>query len=235
MRIRARTLGIALIACAAPALTVAQPAGGQAQAAAENPEARYEALLRQIRSLQQYNALRSRQIEAQEQRISDIEVAIEGVPALALELPPLLIEMIDGLDTFIATDVPFFLEERNKGVADLYNLMEEADTNDVSKLRRILEAWLIEVEYGGVYNTDSGTVEIDGADRPVDFFILGRTSLLFQTSDDEAITGAWDTRTNEWVILGSEYRNPVRQAIRIARSQIAPELVLLPTIPPQVD
>jgi hypothetical protein len=234
MRIQARTLGIALVALA-PALTFAQPADQQAQAAPQDPVAQYESLLRQIRGLQQFNALRARQIQAQERRIADIETAIEGVPELERELPPLLIEMVNGLDTFVSTDVPFLLNERNDRIANLYNLIEEADTNDVAKLRRILEAWSIEAEYGGAFNTDTGMVEIDGAERQVDFFILGRVGLLFQTSDDEAITGAWDSRNNSWVILGSEHRNPVRQAIRMARNQIAPELVLLPTLPPQLN
>ena len=52
-------------------------------------------------------------------------------------------------------------------------------------------------------------------------------------ADDEALTGAWDHAAGEWVELGSEHRNPIRQAIRMARNQIAPDLLLLPTIPPE--
>ena len=80
-----------------------------------------------------------------------------------------------------------------------------------------------------------GAIPIDGVDRNVDFVILGRTGLIFQTADDDAVTGAWDSRNNSWVILGNEHRNAVRQAIRMVRNQIAPDLVLLPVLPPQPE
>jgi hypothetical protein len=74
---------------------------------------------------------------------------------------------------------------------------------------------------------------IDGVARNVDFVIRGRLGLLAQTSDDDAITLAWDHPNAQWIELGSEYRNSVRQAIRMARSQIAPDIILLPVVPPE--
>lgn len=229
MRMNARTLGIALIALA-PMTGFAQPAADQEAALAE-----YEALLRDIRGLQLYNALLQRQIEAQGTELTQVQQAIADVPELERQLPPLLIEMVDGLEAFIERDVPFLTGERNERVADLYSLIEDPDTNNAAKLRQILESWLIEVQYGGELLTEEGTVEIDGSERNVDFLIIGRVGLIYQTADDEAITGAWDYRSNQWVELGGEHRNQVRQAIRMALNQIAPELVLLPTVPPQTD
>lgn len=228
MRMNAKTLGIALIALA--------PMTGFAQQAEQDAAvAEYESVLRDIRGHQLYNSLLQRQIEAQRVELEQVQQAIEGVPDLERQLPPLLIEMVDGLNEFIERDVPFLTEERNARVADLYSLIEDPDTNDAVKLRRILEAWGIERQYGGELLTDEGTVEIGGTERNVDFVIIGRVGLIYQTTDDEALTGAWDYRSNEWIELGGEHRNQVRQAIRMARNQIAPELVLLPTVPPQTD
>jgi hypothetical protein len=202
----------------------------QDQAAAE-----YETLLRDIQGLQLYNALLQRQIEAQGVKLGEVQVAIEGVPELQVQLPPLLIRMVDGLREFVARDTPFLTDDRQDRINGLYELIENTEFNDAVKLRRVLEAWSIEVEYGGAYQTDQGKVMIDGTEREVDFVIIGRVGLLFQTSDEEAVTGAWDPRSNSWVVLGSENRNPVRQAIRMARNQTAPDLVLLPTLPAQPD
>jgi hypothetical protein len=217
------------------ALIAGIPLISAAQDAAQDPVAEYETLLRDIRGLQLYNALLQRQISAQDQQLVQVQQAISDVPDLEVQLPPLLIRMVEGLAEFIERDVPFLTNERQERLDDLYAIIEDPDLNDAVKLRRVLEAWSIEVEYGGAYQTEEGEVQIDGATRNVDFVVIGRIGLLFQTQDDEAVTGAWDPRTNEWVILGSEHRNPVRQVIRMARNQIAPDLLLLPVTPPQPE
>jgi hypothetical protein len=113
--------------------------------------------------------------------------------------------------------------------------MERADVSDAEKFRRVLEAWQIENEYGTSFSTYVGQLQIDGTAREVDFFQLGRVALLYQTTDEEAMTGVWDVETNSWIALGSEHRNSVRQALRMARDQIAPEMVLLPIPPPEAE
>ena len=238
MRTYAKSLGVLFLSLC--------PLAGLAQPAATDPVAEYETLLRETRGLEAHNALLERQIGAQQQKLIDAQLAVEQVPALETQLPPLLIRMVDGLDAFIERDVPFEIGVRADGLADLYDLIERTDTNDAIKLRRVLEAWAIEVEYGGKFGTfapqsDTGQSNLppglpeDLAGRNLDFLQIGRIGLMFQTNDDEAVTGAWDYRNNTWVILGSDYRNSVRQAFRMARSQIAPELVLLPTVPPQIE
>lgn len=240
MKMEARKLGLVLIALlTAPALAQdAQDQNAPADQEEQTPEQRvaeFEQLLRDTRGLEAYNALLERQIQQQSVNVEQLRSAIEGVPDLERQLPPLLITMVDGLDEFIARDVPFLTAERRDRVAGLYELIEDADASDALKLRRVLEAWLIEGEYGRELLTEQGTVPIDGVERNVDLLILGRIGLIFQTSDDEALTGAWDPRTMSWVPLGSEHRNAISQAIRMARSQIAPDLVTLPVPPPQTD
>jgi hypothetical protein len=141
--------------------------------------------------------------------------------------------MVNGLEEFVDLDLPFFVEEREDRVATLALMIEDPDVADTQKLRRILEAWSIEVEYGSEVLAETGRVLIDGAEREVDYVILGRVGLLAQTSDDEALTLAWDNANGQWMTLGSEHRNPVRQAIRMARGQVAPDLLLLPVRPPE--
>jgi len=202
----------------------------------------YAEILREIRGLRVYNALRERQISAQEQDLANLGLAIEQVPDLQVQLPPLLISMVEGLEEFVERDVPFLNEERADRVTGLYAMIEETDLSDAVKLRRILESWMIEVEYGGRFYTYREEpaflppgIPAEVAGREVDFIHVGRIGLLFQTTDEDPIAGAWDSRNNAWIVLGSEHRNPVRQALRTARNQIAPELLLLPTLPPQSE
>lgn len=225
MRMHLKKLGIALIALC--------PIAVVAQDAAVDPVEQYAEVLRDTRGLMAYNALVRRQLQMQQRDLQDLQAAIVAVPDLERQLPPLLLNMVDGLDNFVDVDLPFLVEERQDRVANLSLMIESPDVPDAQKLRRILEAWSIEVEYGSAFHTEAGKVLIDGAERDVDYVILGRVGLLAQTSDDEALTLAWDHANSQWLQLGSEHRNPVRLAIRMARSQIAPDLLLLPTSPPE--
>jgi hypothetical protein len=218
-------LGIALIALS-PAAALAQNDAAVAE---------FEALLRETRGLEARNALVQRQIEAQRQNLADLQAAIADVPNLENQLPPLLINMVDGLDQFVELDLPFLQQEREERVAERYSIIE-AEGSDAQKLRRVLEAWAIEVEYGSAFHTEQHPVPMpDGTERNADIVILGRIGLLFQTADDDAITGAWDHEAGQWVILGSEHRNPIRTAIRMARNQVAPDLTLLPVPAPTTE
>jgi Protein of unknown function (DUF3450) len=222
---------IALIAFS-PILALAQDAPPDVPPDPEAAAQEYAMLLRDTFGLEQRNALVSRQIRAQEAKLSALQTTMEQVPELEEQLPPLLIRMVDALDQFVKLDLPFLTEERADRVANLYLLIED-NVSNVQKLRRILEAWNIEIQYGQVPHTETGMVPLpDGTERNADFVVLGRIALLFQTADDEAITGTWDQANQRWVILGSEHRNPVRQAIRMGRSQVAPDLVLLPVPAP---
>jgi hypothetical protein len=139
--------------------------------------------------------------------------------------------MVDGLEQFIELDIPFEAEARARGVVELRSIVERADVTDAEKFRRVLEAWQIENEYGNTYGTYQGQLDIDGTTREVEFLRVGRAVLLYQTPDLE-FTGAWDQRTRGWVTLGSQHRNSVRQGLRMARQQLAPDLLLLPVPPP---
>ena len=210
----------------APQIQVAQAAGG-------NAVAEYEAILKETEGLQVYNQLLERQIAAQQEEMTQLQQAIVEVPEIERQLPPLLIRMVDGLAEFVRLDLPFLTDERQERVANLQLLVERADINDSEKFRRILEAWQIETEYGSGFSTYVGELSIDGQTREVDFLQVGRIALVYQTTDEQASTGVWDAANNTWIPLGSEHRNSVRQALRMARNQIAPELVLLPVPPPQ--
>lgn len=194
-------------------------------------EAEFEQILKETDGLEVYNALLERQIQAQQQELQNIQAAIEEVPEIERQMPPLLIAMVNGLDEFVRLDIPFLPEERAERVAQLQLIVERSDINDAEKFRRIMEAWQVETEYGSGYSTYVGRLDIDGTDREVDFFQLGRVALYYQTTDEEAQTGAWDPREDRWVVLPSEHRNSVRRALQMARNQIAPELVLLPIVP----
>jgi hypothetical protein len=202
----------------------AQPAD---QAQSQDPFAEYKEVTKEVDGLGVYNQLLEGQIQDQETEIQSIRQSIEQVPDLERQIPPLLSRMIDGLEEFVSLDIPFYPDERAKRVADLRTLIERSDVNIAEKFRRVLEAWQVEDEYGRTMEAYTGQLEINGVNREVEFLHVGRIALLYQTPDG-AYTGAWDQRNRQWVTLGNDARNPVRTALRMARAQVAPDLIQLP-------
>ena len=235
-------LAALLITTAASLVYAQQPAdtavAGQqrinlAQASGDAGLAEYDRLLKENTGLVVYNGLLERQIQTQAQELQELRAAIGQVPELERQIPPLLIRMVEGLEQFVALDIPFLQDERIDSLAKLQLMLENANISNAEKFRRVLEAWQIENEYGRGYSAYIGQLEIDGAMREVDFLRVGRIALLYQTADDEASTGVWNSNDRAWVPLGSQHRNSVRQAVQMARSQVAPNLVLLPMLPAQ--
>jgi hypothetical protein len=213
-------------------LTILMAGSWQAMAQ-DDRVAEFDQVLTTTEGLVVYNGLVERQIQTQAQELEELRAAINEVPDLERQIPPLLVRMVDGLADFIALDLPFLAEERAERLAELQLGVERADVSDAEKFRRVLEAWEIENEYGRTPSSYVGQLEIEGNTREVDFLRVGRIALLYQTTDEAGLTGAWDPRINDWVPLGSQHRNSVRQALRMTKNQIAPELMLIPIWPPE--
>jgi hypothetical protein len=138
-----------------------------------------------------------------------------------------MLRMIDAIETFVALDLPFLIEERTERIAELRKLMTRADVTDAEKYRQIMEAYQIENEYGRTIESYRGVVELGGRETTVDFLRFGRIALVYQ-SLDQADSGVWNQETRSWDPLDSSYRSAIRQGLRIARKQAAPDLIRLP-------
>ncbi len=193
----------------------------------------YRAVNKQIDGLRVYNERLERQINNQLKRVEEIEESIENVTVIQRQITPLVIRMIDGLEQFVRLDSPFHLQERDNRIKQLRANVDRSDLSVAEKFRQVLEAYKIELEYGRKIDTYKGSVEIDGAEREVNFFRVGRVALLYQTTDTE-ISGAWDQQNREWVQLDKgEYRSALMQGLRIARQQASIDILKLPVPAPE--
>lgn len=196
-------------------------------------ERQYAAIMKEIDGLEVYNALLEKQIASQNQEMTDLNDSIDRVSVIERQVTPLMLKMIDSLDQFVELDIPFLLEERRQRVAFLRTLLERSDVTVAEKFRRLLEAYEIENDYGRTIESYKGSLEVEGGVREVDFLRIGRTALLYQTIDAE-IFGMWDKAQKTWRPLPTEYRNQIRNGIRMAHKQIAPNLLNLPISAPEV-
>lgn len=187
----------------------------------------FKTLMKEIEGLEVYNTQLRKQIANQEQEMTDLNSAIDEVSVVERQITPLMIRMIDGLEQFIELDVPFLPEERANRVADLKAMMDRADVAASEKFRRVMEAFQVEMDYGRTMEAYSGIHSIDGQERDVEFLRLGRTALIYQTRD-ASTQGVWNKQTRQWEALDSSYRTQITKGLRMAKKQLAPDLLMLP-------
>jgi len=187
----------------------------------------YRLVLQQIDRLVAYNDYVERLIVDQEAQIIDIRKQLDQFALIERGIVPLMLDSIDTLDKFIDLDVPFLLEERKARVARLRTIMDLSDVTVSEKYRQIMDAYQIETTYGRDIEAYTGLLEIDGESRQVDFLRIGRTSLTYQTPDQEE-TGFWNKQTGQWEKLPNKYQNYVTQGLRVARKQVTPNILELP-------
>lgn len=187
----------------------------------------YKTLMKEIEGLEVYNTQLTKQIDSQHQEMADLNDAIDEVSVVERQITPLMIRMIDGMEQFIALDVPFLAKERANRVADLKAMMDRADVAASEKFRRVMEAYQVEMEYGRTMEAYSGIHTINGNERDVEFLRLGRTALIYQTRD-ASMQGVWNKQTRQWEALDSSYRTQITKGLRMAKKQLAPDLLMLP-------
>jgi hypothetical protein len=166
------------------------------------------------------------QVAGQEAVLEDISLSMDQVDVINRQIFPLMERMIDGLDQSVKLDIPFLMEERTERIENLREIMERSDVSVAEKFRKVMEAYQIENEYGTSSETYTQSLSLDGENRVYNILRIGRVGLYFQ-SDDASISGRWDHQNRTWVRDDSA-RSDIRKGIRIARQQIAPELIVIP-------
>ena len=188
----------------------------------------YKTVTKVVDGLLVYNSLLQRQIDNQEKEKTGIAESIDNVALIERQIVPMMTRMIDSVEQFIELDTPFLLDERRKRIERLRGMMERSDVSAAEKFRRVIEAYQIENDYGRTIEAYRGTVEIDGNQQEVDFLRIGRISLTYQ-SIGALHTGAWDAEADAFVELpAAKYKTQVAHGIRVARKQVAPDLLIIP-------
>ena len=192
----------------------------------------YRIRLQELDRIRRYNDNLQRIIDDQEQEKASLTRQIDEFGDLERGIVPLLMDMIEDLDRFIALDVPFLPDNRRNMLTDLRDIMDRSDVSIAEKYRRVMGAYQIEASVGNNMESYPGELEIGGVMRQVDFLRVGRVLLAYQTPDREE-TGYWDTQAREWRSLDDSYRSPITTGIRMARRLAPPDILTLPVAAPE--
>jgi len=196
----------------------------------------YRAELKIVESLEEYIGMLDQQLAGQDAEIETLQTSITDVAVIERQVLPLMARMIDGLQQFIELDIPFLLdEERRPRVNTLRALLPRADVTVAEKARRVFEAYQIESDYGRTIEAYTGKLELDGGSFDAEFLRIGRVSLMYRTIGDERL-GFWDRKRKHWTELpATPYRRLMEKGLKVARQEIAPELISVPLNPSQVE
>lgn len=192
----------------------------------------YQQLSRELEVLKVYDDQLQRLVESQEAEKTSIQKQMQDLDLTQREIVPLMLRMLEWLDEFVQLDQPFLPEERSLRIEHLTGLMDRADISIGEKYRRVLESYQIEMDYSRTIEASRGELQTGDKTRTVDFLRVGRVGLYYLTLDRQEV-GHWMTSSGQWQTLPSRYNLPIRNGLRMARKQAAPDLLRLPVSAPQ--
>ena len=193
----------------------------------------YRNVVRETEALKIYNDNLERVVNDQRLEVQSINRQLEGLEATNRGVVPLMLDMIEALDQIVEADVPFRIEERRARVERLRDMMDQAEVTASEKYRRVMEAYQSELEFGRT--TEAYSATLPGTEQTVDFLRVGRTLLVYQSSDGSR-TGWFNPDTRAFEELNDDrFRMEVKNGLAIARNEKAPDLVMLPVPAPEAE
>lgn len=190
---------------------------------------KYRQVLQSIENTKIYNEQLREVISSQKEEKTRIEEEIVSVQETTKKVAPLMVKMKDSLAEFVSADLPFLPKERKKRIKDLEALFVKSGVSLSEKYRKVLEAYLVENEYGATIETYVDTIDLKGQEQSVEFLKVGRVGLYYITKDRKK-AGVWDLNKSEWLALTGSQRSYVEQAVKVANKQASPSLLTLPII-----
>ena len=195
---------------------------------------RFRTASQRLESLEIYNVQLQKLIDSQAREIESIVRQTEEIENIETGALPLMIKMTSTLKEIVELDTPFLTLEREQRVANLAALIDRADVTAGEKFRRIMEAYLVEVDYGRTIEAYRSELAMNGDVRTVDFLRIGRVGLYYQTLDGEE-SGHWNSKNRLFERLDDSARRPIMLGLRVARKQSPPELLSLPINVPEAQ
>ena len=195
--------------------------------------AKYHQERKVVDGLKVYNDRMRRTLTAQELAMTKLEKSIDDASLIERQIVPLMLRMIEGLDQFIAADIPYKRAEREARITRIRGYLTNANISAAERFRQVLEAYSIENAYGKSIDVYQDTLALDSGELTVNVLQVGRTGLYYQTLDGQ-VSGYWDKRESKWQPLDSSYNEGITMSIRISQGKESKNLMNLPLPSPEL-
>jgi hypothetical protein len=164
---------------------------------------------------------------ALDQKVAELERRLEESGRLQAVIQDTLNVVLGRLEMVVDRDLPFLPEEREARMAGLRRVMAEPDVNPAEKLRRLLEAMLVEAQYGETVEVETADIQVEGRDIHADVLRIGRLAMYWKSPDGSQV-GTWDPVSRAWVVLPGNYKRVISRSMEMASRMRPTELVSLP-------
>jgi len=187
----------------------------------------------------EYQAAYTRELEeleqAQQQQLAALREQIVQARITRQRIAPLMRSMADSLEKFVILDLPFHQEERVAAVLELKQRLRRPELSVEAKFRMLLEAFQLELDYGGNVESWRGPLQLGAEALSVEYLRIGRVALYYQALDGSA-SGYWGAVEQAWIPLDERFNRGIGQALRVAQNVAAPQLLSLPLpVPPPLS
>lgn len=171
-------------------------------------------------------ALQAR-VAAQQQEIASLREQLANRQVTQQRIEPLMRSMADTLEQFVVLDLPFHQDERLARVVKVKEQLARTSLSLPDKYRALLAAYQQELEMSNTLEAWRGDLVLGQETLTVEFLRIGRVALYFQTMDGQR-SGYWDRTSQQWLELPPDHGEDIKHGLRLARNQLAPQLLALP-------
>lgn len=190
-------------------------------------EARYRAAQANIFYLNDRLEVEGLRGASLDEQVAELERRLSESTRLQSVINDTMRAVLLRLEAVVGEDQPFLAEERGHRLESLRRQMAQPEVAEAEKLRRLLEALLVEARYGETVEVTQESILIDGQESFVDLLRIGRLSLFWQTPDGKR-TGTYDPVAGRYVDLPEGDRRSIKQAMEMASNMRVIELLSLP-------
>lgn len=162
--------------------------------------------------------------------ISDITQTtkqLADISEIESQMAPYLVDLLGELKTLNSKDLPFLQAERQKRIQALEELNANPEAPVSEKFRKLMEALLVETEYGTTIEAYQQTIPLSGEQTLVNIFRLGRLRLFYQTLDKRQC-GFFNPAQKAWQPLEDAYLKTIQAAMDMGSKRKPVEMLTLP-------
>ena len=127
----------------------------------------------------------TKSVDIQSKRVEEKNRQLTEIVKMTEEIDPFVQQLFNQLESLVETSPPFLHEERHDRLERIRPVLYDSAVTVGERYRRVMEALLIEAEYGFDYEVYQQTIAPGGAPMLSTIFRLGRMNLFYLSLDEK--------------------------------------------------